>query len=366
MKIAANIMVSLAALLTGCIAASAQIKIGDSIEVDKITHNFGDVLLDNGPLSCEYTITNTGDEPCVIYNVTTSCGCTEAEWTRQPLKKGEKGKISVSYSNDEGPYPFDKSVTVYLSNVKKPLILKLKGVSQEKMRPLESQYPIHFGALGLRETYIKCGNLEQGRSKTETIIVANISSSPLQLDFKDISENLDIQVSPNPVPAKSTAEISFTVNSDKDKWGKNNYWATPVLNGRVISENGKIRKLGVWAFTKENFDDLSESEISKGSMPRFASSTFNFGKVPVGTEIHATFKLKNEGKSCFCIYKVDVDACCYSHSDIPVADPGEEITFRVHLDTKDMHAGECLKIVTLTTNSPLRPIVNLFISGILE
>ena len=127
-------MVSLAALLTGCIAASAQIKIGDSIEVDKITHNFGDVLLDSGPLSCEYTITNTGDEPCVIYNVTTSCGCTEAEWTRQPLKKGEKGKISVSYSNDEGPYPFDKSVTVYLSNVKKPLILKLKGVSQENIR----------------------------------------------------------------------------------------------------------------------------------------------------------------------------------------------------------------------------------------
>ena len=52
--------------------------------------------------------------------------------------------------------------------------------------------------------------------------------------------------------------------------------------------------------------------------------------------------------------------------DIPAADPGEEISFRVHLNTKDLPKGECLKIVTLTTNSPLRPLVNLFISGFIE
>ena len=45
---------------------------------------------------------------------------------------------------------------------------------------------------------------------------------------------------------------------------------------------------------------------------------------------------------------------------------GEEVTFRVHLDTSDLPAGEHLTIVTLTTNSPLRPIVNLFIAGYIE
>ena len=111
---------------------------------------------------------------------------------------------------------------------------------------------------------------------------------------------------------------------------------------------------------------MTEEERMQGSMPRFETSTYSFGKAKVGTQIHATYKMKNEGKTCFCVYKLDVDSCCYSHSDIPAADPGEEITFRVHLDTKDLPKGECLKIVTLTTNSPLRPIVNLFISGTLE
>lgn len=366
MKTTLHILVSFAALILSSGFISAQVKIGDSIEVDKITHNFGDVLLDSGPVSCEYTITNTGNDPCVIYNVVTSCGCTEAEWTRQPLKKGEQGKISVTYSNDEGPFPFDKSITVYLSSVKKPVILKLKGVSREKMRPVESLYPIHFGDLGLKEYYIRCGNLEQGKSKTESILVANISSSPLTVDFKDITDDFEISVTPNPIPPKATAEMNLTVHSDREKWGKNDYWATLLLNGKTVTDNGKLRKIGAWAFTKENFDHLTEAEMGKGSMPRFASSTFSFGKVPAGTEIHATYKMKNEGKSCFCVYKVDVDACCYSHSDIPVAEPGEEISFRVHLDTKDLPKGECMKIVTLTTNSPLRPIVNLFISGTLE
>ena len=366
MKTAVHILTSLAALLLFCSTASGQVKINDSIEVDKVTHNFGDILLGSGPVSCEYTITNTGNDPCVIYNVTTTCGCTDAEWTREPIKKGQKGKISVTYSNDEGPYPFDKSITVYVSSAKKPIILKLKGISREEMRPIASTFPLHYGALALREYYIKCGNLEQGNSKTESVLVANLTDAPIKVDFKDVQDDLTISVSPNPIPPQSKAEMTCTVKANKEKWGKNEYWATPLINGKPVLENGKVKKIGAWAFTKENFDEWTEEEIENGSMPRFAASTFNFGKVPAGTEIHATYTFKNEGKSCFCVYKLDVDACCYSHSDIPAAEPGEEISFRVHLDTKDMPKGDCLKIVTLTTNSPLRPIVNLFISGTLE
>lgn len=339
---------------------SAQEKIGDGLEIDKTVHNFGDIMLDSGPVSCEFTITNKGNKPAVIYNVISSCGCTDVEWTREPIKPGGQGKVSATYSNDEGPYPFDKSLTLYLSDVKKPVLLKLRGVSQEKMRPIGELYPVHIGPLGLKEDMIRCGNLEQGGQKSESVMVANISTKPINIGFTNVSDNLKITVSPNPIPTGSTAEMTATVTADRKKWGRNEYWAVPVIDGKAYN------KIGAWAFTKENFNDLSEEERMQGAMPRFESSTFSFGKVKAGTEIHATYTMKNEGKSCFCVYKVDVDACCYSHSDIPAADPGEKISFRVHLDTKDLPKGECLKIVTLTTNSPLRPIVNLFISGILE
>ena len=325
-------------------------------------HNFGDILLANGPVSCQFSLKNTGSKPAVIYNVTTTCGCTDVEWTREPIMPGKSGKISVTYSNDEGPYPFDKSLTVYLSDVKKPVILKLRGVSMEKKMSLEELYPVRFGSIGMKEAVSRCGNLEQGGSRSEAVMIANLSDSPVSLSFTDVSPNLSLSVSPNPIPERSTAELSFTVKADRSVWGKNTYWARPLINGKSAGKE----KMGFWAFTKEDFDGLSEEERRNGPRPTFKESTWSFGKVKKGTTIHAEYTFKNEGKSRLQIYKVDADACCWSHSDIPSAAPGESVTFRVHVDTKDMPVGEVLTIVTLTTNSPLRPIVNLFVAGYIE
>lgn len=361
------IIAAVAALaMAGAVSLSAQEKFSNGISFDRLTHNFGEIMLGSGPVSCTFNFENKGSKPVVIYNVTTTCGCTDVEWTREPIRPGGKGEIKVTYSNDEGPYPFDKSITVYMSDEKKPAILKLRGVSNEKPRPLEEVYPVQFGPLGMKDADLKCGNLEQGGSRSESIIVANLSTSPADITFKDVSDNLTLSLSQNPIPTRGTAELTYTVKADRKKWGKNIYWATPLVNGKEYSNRQGSRKIGVQAFTKENFNDLTEEQQLSGPMPRFESSTFSFGKIKSGSEIHATYTLKNEGKRDFCVYKLDTDACCYSHSDIPVAAPGQSISFRVHVDTKDMPKGDALVIVTLTTNSPTRPIVNLFISGVIE
>ena len=196
----------------------AQEKISDALEIDKTVHNFGDILLESGPVSCSFTLTNKGSKPAVIYNVSSSCGCTDVTWTKEPLMPGKSGKISVTYSNDEGAYPFDKSLTVYVSDVKKPVILKVRGVSVAKKKPLAESYPVHFGPLGMKDKEFKCGNLEQGNHKSNAVMVANISDKPITVDFTGVSQNLSIKVSPNPIPAQSTAEMTFTVNASR--WRK--------------------------------------------------------------------------------------------------------------------------------------------------
>ena len=354
--------ITFCAVLCCSMAAAAQNKVAEGIEADKTVHNFGDILLDSGPVSCTFTLKNTGSKPMVIYNVTTTCGCTEAEWTREPVKTGGTASITVSYTNNEGPYPFDKTITVYASD-SKPILLKIRGICREKVLPLSERYPVAFGPFGMTETSLQCGNLEQGNSKSDAVIVANTSSSPVKVEFKDVSDNLMLSVKPNPIPANSTAELSYTVTAERGIWGKNTYWATPVINGKTYTTKDGDTKIGVKAFTKENFDRMSESERAQGPMPRFENSTYSFNRIKKGEEIHAEFTMTNTGKTPFCVYKVDTDACCYSHSDIPVAKPGEKITFRVHVNTENMPKGETLVLVTLTTNSPLRPIVNLFIAG---
>lgn len=352
-------------LVVSC-ALFAQEDLGNGLVLDKKIHDFGDILLSSGPVSCTFTIQNKGTKAAVIYNVVTSCGCTDVKWTREPIRPGGKGTITLTYSNDEGAYPFDKSLTVYISDIKKPIILRIRGIAHEKKKTLEELYPTRFGSLGLKETYIKCGNLEQGDVKSDAVNVANLSNQPLKVEFENVTSNLKINVSPNPIPARSTAVMEFSVYASRDKWGKNDYWATPVLNGKNYTATDGAKAVGVWAFTKESFKDLTQEQRENGPIPIFQESTYSFGRIKHGTVVHATFKAGNEGKEPLKIYKVDINACKWSHSKFPQVNPREEVEFRVHLDTSTMPKGEALAIITLITNSPLRPIVNLYIAGWLD
>ena len=56
-------------LIMFCLSAAAQEKIADGLEADKTVHNFGDIQLKSGPVSCTFTITNVSDKPAVIYSV---------------------------------------------------------------------------------------------------------------------------------------------------------------------------------------------------------------------------------------------------------------------------------------------------------
>ena len=110
---------------------------------------------------------------------------------------GKTGRISATYSNDEGPYPFDKSITVYMSEPKKPVILKMRGICMAEKVPVSQTYTTTYGPFGLREAYIKCGNLEQGGMKSNSVTVANVSDKPITVEFHDVSEQMQISVSPN-------------------------------------------------------------------------------------------------------------------------------------------------------------------------
>lgn len=349
-----------------CICLCAQEKVGNSLEFDKLVHNFGNIVHKSGPVSCTFTLQNNGSKPAVIYNVVSTCGCTNVKWTKEPIRPGKSGQITATYSNDEGAYPFDKVLTVYISDVQKPVLLKLRGISTEKARPLTELYPVSYGPFALRESYIKCGNLEQGGMKSEVVMVANTSDCPIEISFKDTDKNLTISVSPNPIPAKSTAEMKFIVKADRNLWGKNTYYTIPLINGKSYKNADGDSRIGIWAFTKENFSHLTKDEKATGPRPTFKESTYSFGKVKRGTVIHARYSFKNDGKSDFVVYKVNSDAVQWSHSQIPSVRPGEEISFTVDLDTANLPVGEHLTIVTLTTNSPLRPLVNLFIAGYIE
>ena len=73
-----------------------------------------------------FVLTNTGTSLLVVHDVTTSCGCTKVEYSKQPVRPGEILELKVIYEAEEAGY-FNKTVTVYCNVENSPLRLKVKG-----------------------------------------------------------------------------------------------------------------------------------------------------------------------------------------------------------------------------------------------
>lgn len=98
-------LISFGGILSGAMAKAV-------IKYDKVTNDFG-TFPESKVVECVFTFTNSGDEPLVIQQVITTCGCTIAEYTKTPVKPGKQGVIKVKYNGKgKAKGKFKKAINV--------------------------------------------------------------------------------------------------------------------------------------------------------------------------------------------------------------------------------------------------------------
>ena len=92
------------------------------IKFEKTTIELGTFSMDEPVQKCVFKFTNTGKAKLVITQVSTSCGCTVADYSKDFISPGGTGEITVTY-NGTGKMPgrFKKSIHV-LTNCKNELV----------------------------------------------------------------------------------------------------------------------------------------------------------------------------------------------------------------------------------------------------
>ncbi len=101
------------------------------------TIDYGTVNKDDDSGLRSFEFTNTGDEPLIITNVQSTCGCTVPSKPTEPIAPGKTGKIDVKYNMHTGP--IRKTITVESNaiNVDEGRVaIKIKGEVIEK--PVEN------------------------------------------------------------------------------------------------------------------------------------------------------------------------------------------------------------------------------------
>lgn len=92
---------------------------------DSKTHDFGKIE-QNISAEHSFSFVNEGNEPLLISSVKASCGCTVAEYTKEPIAPGEKGEVLARY-NAKKVGAFSKTVTVTANTSDETVLLTLKG-----------------------------------------------------------------------------------------------------------------------------------------------------------------------------------------------------------------------------------------------
>lgn len=111
-------LIMICAMVVGfTINASAQTDNKAEFKFTEEKHDFGKVP-QGKPVTTDFVYTNVGEEPLILTEVKPTCGCTIADYTKTPVKKGEKGSIKITY-NAAVEAPFNKTIVV-TSNAKTP------------------------------------------------------------------------------------------------------------------------------------------------------------------------------------------------------------------------------------------------------
>lgn len=88
-------------------------------------HDFGDIVKGE-PVRHAFVFRNEGNDPLVIDNVRTTCGCTTPGWPREAIAQDSTGTIEVEYSARTAG-AFHKLVKVYFKGRRKAEKLYISG-----------------------------------------------------------------------------------------------------------------------------------------------------------------------------------------------------------------------------------------------
>ncbi len=120
--------------IVGTVVATAGDNKKASAKFENLSHDFGMVKEDGGPVSCEFPFVNDGGSNLIIYEAKAECGCTKPEYPKAPVAPGKSGVIKVTYNPLGRPGGFTKVITIKSNGNPSKTRLKISGTVTPKSK----------------------------------------------------------------------------------------------------------------------------------------------------------------------------------------------------------------------------------------
>jgi hypothetical protein len=197
------------------------------IRFDQEVYTFQPVL-EGDVVEVAFAFGNVGSHPLVIHDVSTSCGCTTADYPSGPLKPGERGAVRTTFSSRGYNGEVDLTLLVKSNDGREPLkTLHIRGrvVRQWQVQP----------------DRLVLASVVPGGSYQQSLRVVNYMDVPLLI--REVTAGADfirLLSPPGEVPPGAERTVPYEVNLQGFESGR-----VQQSSIRIAVANARIRLVEV-------------------------------------------------------------------------------------------------------------------------
>lgn len=325
---------------------------------NKETHNFGQIEWKH-PVTVEYTITNTGDKPLVLTNVTTSCACSVADWTKKPIAPGEKGTVSATFDAKALGH-FEKTIGIYSNAQPSLAYLKFVGEVVQEVTDFAKTHPYAIGSIRLDRTEFDFPDAHRGEKPTITFSVVNLSDRPYEPVLMHLPPYLKMEAEPKVLLKGKKGTVKLTLDASQ----LNDYGLTQTsvylsrFAGDKVSEDNEIP---VSAILLPDFSRMTAKDSLDAPAIRISETNIDLS-VPLIKKKKASYNIliANAGKTPLVISKLQVFNSSVGVSLKKTVLPPDGMTkLKVTIRKRDVGNKKHHLRILMITNDPLNPKVEI-------
>lgn len=337
----------------GMVLAVVAVQAQPKISFDQEKKELGYVLWRN-PTAITFQFTNIGDKPLVISNVTTSCGCTKAEWTQDPVPAGGTGEVTAVF-DAEAIGRFYKEVGVYCNASSTPIYLEFNGEVTADSKNFSFTHPFGIGPIRLNMDEIVFEDVNRGDKPVVELLVANASNKSYTPVLMHLPPYLSTKAEPEKLGRGKAGKILITLDTEKvPKLGitRSSVYLARYPGDKVGSDN----EIPVSVVLLPDFEGVSEQEKNNPPHISLSSTELEFKDLKPNQHKSQTVVLTNTGKSDLQIKDMQVyNIALGVKLKKRTLKPGESTKMKVTVLAENLPRVKGTPRILMITNDPDHP-----------
>lgn len=315
--------------------------------------DIGAILEENGPVQAEFFAVNNHPDSIYITLVTTDCGCTTVDFSKDTLSRENIASIKVQFDPDHRGGEFSKVIIIRTNQDIYGDTLYLEGINMPIPENIEMAYPHRIGDLGFKLSAVNMGNVFTNEPKIKYIEVHNFGS--MEASLEKVQEGLPayLLVSLQPENLKPGQRGLLIFSYDGEKKNDLGYFDERVQIGLNGDQKLDLRIMSV---VYEYFSPVPKSMEEVVPKLGLSETDIDLREISANSKISRSITFTNMGKEPLQIRKVSANCSCVElNLEKDQLEPGERTDLKFTFDPKG-RKGIDHKHISIFSNDPLNPV----------